>query len=147
MKFTDLTVEKLKERFDQHIQAILEVLQPYKEKHPRAEITISELDVLTIRVRIIDPDFENMNWFERDAEVWPLLRKLHDEIYLNLSMVLLLSPSEVETSRANNEFENPVMDESLYDFAKIFDVIIPEHAKPFFASAWGLQDQFAIETG
>ena len=135
MKFQELTTEELKVLFDNQVQTILYILQPYKDKHPNGQITISEVNVLSIRIRVIDPDFEHMTVLEREDEIWPLLKKLHDEIYLNLSMVLLLSPKEAETSWANFEFENPIMDDSLQEASKLFDVTFPKHEDAFFAFA------------
>ena len=44
---------------------------------------------LSIRLRIIDPDFQGMDRIECEPAVWKLLRKLPEEVFVNITMLLL----------------------------------------------------------
>jgi hypothetical protein len=65
----------------------------------------------SIRVRVIDPRFEGLEFDERDAMVEPLLKQLPEEIQADIMNLLTLAPSELKRpSRkafANEEFEDP----------------------------------------
>jgi len=93
---------------DVEVQQILDVLAEYRHTHPKAQIDARRRNPVSIRIRIIDPDFRGLNWVEREPEVWKLLKKLPEEVFVNITMLLLLTPEETETSFANMEFENPI---------------------------------------
>ena len=65
----------------------------------------------SIRVRVIDPRFEGLEFDERDAMVEPLLKQLPEEIQADIMNLLTLAPSEKKAfsrkSLVNLEFENP----------------------------------------
>ena len=49
-----------------------------------------------------------MSWVDREPEVWKLLEKLPEDVFANITMLLLLTPEETKNSFANMEFENPI---------------------------------------
>ena len=65
----------------------------------------------SIRIRVIDPRFEGLEFDERDAMVEPLLKQLPEEIQADIMTLLTLSPSERKKlsrkSLVNLEFEDP----------------------------------------
>ena len=63
---------------------------------------------VSIRLRIIDPDFQGMDRIAREPEIWQLLKKLPEEVFVNITMLLLLTPEEVEHSLASQEFDHPI---------------------------------------
>ena len=63
---------------------------------------------MSIRLRIIDPDFQGMDRIEREPEIWELLRKLPEEVAVNITMLLLLTPEEAEHSLASQECDYPI---------------------------------------
>ena len=66
----------------------------------------------SIRVRVIDPQFEGKTTEERDSMVEPLLKQLPEETQADIINLLTLSPSEMTStihrkSLLNAEFDDP----------------------------------------
>jgi len=96
------------EKPDAQVQQILGVLAEYRSTHPHAQLEARRRNPVSIRIRIIDPDFQGMNRVAREPEIWKLLKKLPEDVFANITMLLLLSPDETENSLANFEFEHPI---------------------------------------
>jgi hypothetical protein len=62
---------------------------------------------VSIRARVIDPNFAGKSLDERDEIVKPLLAGLPSQVGDNITVLLLLSPDEVQDSLMNQEFEDP----------------------------------------
>jgi stress-induced morphogen len=61
-----------------------------------------------IRVRVVSHRFGGMSRGQRADIVYPILRQnLPEDTWLDITMVLLLAPDEVEESLGNREFEYP----------------------------------------
>lgn len=88
-------------------QRVAEVLEQYKAAHPRAEVDVRVHEDWAIRIRIVAPDFIGQDLVERENEVWKLLEQLPDEVFCDITMLLLLTPKEAQKSIANMEFEDP----------------------------------------
>ena len=80
----------------------------YERTHPQAQIQGRRHNPVSIRLRIIDPDFQTLDRIEREPEIWQLLRKLPEEVFVNITMLLLLTPEEAEHSLASQEFDHPI---------------------------------------
>src|SRR5579884_1085675 len=80
----------------------------YGAEHPRALVRVKRQNSVSIRIRIIDPDFEGIDRFERDKVIWPVLRQLPESVFSQITMLLLLTPEESKSSLANFEFEHPL---------------------------------------
>ena len=93
---------------DTQVQPVLDALAKYKDSHPNARIDVHRQNSMSIRVRIIDPEFAGMDRVDREPPIWRLLKTLPEGIFANLTMLLLLTPEEAEASLANLEFENPI---------------------------------------
>jgi hypothetical protein len=93
---------------DAEVSQVLDVLSSYEQAHPRAMIEGRRQNPVAIRVRIIDPDFEGIDLVDREDEIWPLLQKLPEEVFANLTMLLLLTPEESTHSFASMEFDDPI---------------------------------------
>jgi stress-induced morphogen len=96
------------EKHDVGVQQLNTILAEYQHKHKKAEIDVRRRHEVSIHIRIIDPDFRGLDWIDREPEVWKLLKLLPDEIYADITVLLLLTPEEAPTSLANMEFENPL---------------------------------------
>lgn len=103
-----MTQSDRSEKSDAEVQHIVDVLTEYQRAHPKAQIDVHRRNPVSIRIRIIDPDFQGLSWMDREPEVWSLLKRLPEEVFVNLTMLLLLTPEEVPSSLANMEFEHPV---------------------------------------
>ena len=93
---------------DGQVQQILDLLTVYERTHPQAQIEGRRHNPVSIRLRIIDPDFQGMDRIEREPAVWKLLRQLPEEVFVNITMLLLLTPEETEHSLASQEFDHPI---------------------------------------
>jgi stress-induced morphogen len=92
---------------DPQVQQVLEVFEEYERAHPNAQIEARRHSRFSIHIRIIDPDFEGMNRVEREPEIWSLLERLPEEVFLNLTVLILLTPAEAPNSVASFAFDHP----------------------------------------
>jgi len=93
---------------DEVIDKIVEALRAYETDHPRARIDLYRQNNVSVRVRIIDPDFAGQGKPQRSQHAWKYLGKLTDEVQSDISTVLLLTPDETKMSFANFEFDDPI---------------------------------------
>ena len=93
---------------DAQVQQVLDTLAEFKDSHPKAQIDARRQNSASIRVRIIDPDFEGMDWVDREPAVWKMLKTLPEDIFTNITMLLLITPDEADSSLANIEFNDPI---------------------------------------
>ncbi|MGL4421482.1 MAG: hypothetical protein ACRCZF_12505 [Gemmataceae bacterium] len=93
---------------DAVVQAIIHALQQYEQDHQEAQIDLYRQNPVSVRLRIIDPDFGSLGKAQRSQRAWTYLKKLPEEIASDISTVLLLTPDEMKLSFANFEFEDPV---------------------------------------
>jgi stress-induced morphogen len=95
-------------RPDKILKQIVEALKRYEAAHPRAEVEAYRQNSVSVRIRIIDPDFEGMSRAAREDLLWPLLEQLPEEVMADVSLLLLLTPKEAKRSFASLEFDDPV---------------------------------------
>lgn len=79
------------------------------EQYPTTEAY--RFNSASIRIRIVDERFEGMPTIEREDMVWPLLDTLPKKSKADVSLLLLLAPSELKGinrhTLVNQEFEYP----------------------------------------
>lgn len=95
-------------RPDQPLKAIIEALKKYDAVHPHAQIEVYRQNSVSVRIRVIDPDFHGKSRAQREDELWGTLQELPEEITAEISMLLLLTPAEAKKSFASLEFDHPV---------------------------------------
>ncbi|SRR5579871_5855777 len=101
-------MEATNKKKDRAVQQILDVLETrYKPQHPKAHIESYRYNPTSIRVRIIDPDFEKKDWIEREEMVWPVLESLPKKIQRDIMILLLITPKERKMSFGSMEFDAP----------------------------------------
>lgn len=94
---------------DQAVKQIRELLQrTYLVQHPKAKIDVKRRGKWVVLVRIIDPIFASMDLSERNDSVSPVLEELPDQVFTQVSSLLLLAPKEVKASFGNMDFEDPL---------------------------------------
>lgn len=93
---------------DAVIEKISETLRAYETDHPLAEIALYRQNSVSVRVRIIDPDFRGQDRVERSEIAWEYLDRLPDEAHADISTLILLTPEETATSFSNMNFEDPI---------------------------------------
>jgi stress-induced morphogen len=79
----------------------------YRKDHPDAVIDVYKRNKYSIRIRIIDPSFAGKDDVAREEEVLSILKKLPNETFTNITMLLLLTPGETRDSFGNVDFEHP----------------------------------------
>src|SRR4051794_9391736 len=93
---------------DEYLDAVMNALAKYEAQHPRAEIEGYRQNSVSLRLRIIDPDFAGMSKTDRHDELWRVLDELPEETQSQISTILLLSPDERAVSFASSEFDHPI---------------------------------------
>lgn len=93
---------------DPILEAIVSVLDSYEKDHPNARITVYRHNPVSVRVRVIDPDFSGVSRVDRNDRMWDYLDRLADDEQADVNVLLLLAPDEVEKSFGNMEFEDPI---------------------------------------
>ena len=94
-------------RTDSTPEQIRTVLEEYQRGHPSAEISLYRQNGVSVRIKIVDPEFEGVSKSARHASAWGFLERLPDEIQSDISMLVLLAPGQENQSLANIEFEDP----------------------------------------
>ncbi len=102
-----MAVKLRTKRPDPILKQIVAALKEYNATHPRAEIEAYRQNSVSVRIRVIDPDFQGKSRVQRDDEVWVYLNKLQEETVQEVSLLLLFTPDETAKSWANMEFDNP----------------------------------------
>ena len=92
---------------DEVINQIIKALRGYEDDHVQAQIHLYRQNAVSVRVRIIDPDFAGQGKPQRSQQAWRYLGQLPDEVQGDISTVLLLTPDETKKSFANLEFDDP----------------------------------------
>ena len=93
---------------DPVMEGIAGAIRTYTDAHPAAVADIYRYSNVSVRVRVVDPDFCGKSRSERHRIVWPLLYALDGEILADLAILLLLTPDEKASSIGNIDFENPI---------------------------------------
>jgi len=96
---------------DADVQAVADIIEPYQKTHPKAEVVVYRQNPASIRIRIVDPDFKRLDRVQRDDIVWKFIEELPWDVRSQITMILLLTPDELEQSMANHIFDNPVVKE------------------------------------
>jgi stress-induced morphogen len=94
---------------DEIVEQIAGALTKYEAEHPGAKIDVYRQNSVSVRVRIIDSQFEGMTRIQRSDAAWKFLATIPEDSQSDISTVLLLTPDELQTSFANLEFEDPVV--------------------------------------
>jgi hypothetical protein len=95
-------------RPDQVQRQIIKALEQYAEGHPKAEIEAYRHNSVSVRIRIIDPNFERQSRAQREDDLWAILDELPEDVVAEISLLLLLTPAEAKKSFASMEFDDPI---------------------------------------
>jgi hypothetical protein len=95
-------------RPDATLRQIVNVLGEYEKNHPKAEIEAYRQNSVSVRIRILNPEFAGKSRAQREEEIWSILNKLPEETLAEISLLLLLTPSEAKNSFASIEFDDPI---------------------------------------
>jgi stress-induced morphogen len=101
-------IRRIRGQNSHQLDEFMRALEPYESEHPRAEIEAYLQNSVSIRIRIVDPDFSGLSKIQRHELVWKQFEALPEETLSYLSTLLLLTPDERTTSFASVEFDDPV---------------------------------------
>ena len=93
---------------DGDLERLTQALAGYEAEHPRARIKVYRQNSVSLRARIIDPDFTGIDRGQRHEAIWRLIEGLPEETQSQLSILLLLTPEEAKRSFANVDFDHPI---------------------------------------
>ena len=93
---------------DQILREIAGILNEYDKNHPKAKIELYRQNSVSVRIRILSPEFAGRSRAQREEEVWAILNKLPEETLAEISLLLLLTPNEAKNSFASLEFDDPI---------------------------------------
>src|SRR6476660_849552 len=99
--WNSMAVEIMRGKADPILEEIATVLQSFQKDHPKAKLAIYRQNPASVRVRIIDPVFSKMSRAERNDYGWNYLDRLSEDAQADISLLLLLTPSEVKKDFAN----------------------------------------------
>jgi hypothetical protein len=88
--------------------ALKDRLEGYEKDHPGARAELYRQNPASIRLRVIDDRFAEVPRFSRDRRLQKYLKNLDEEVQEQITMLLLLPTSELQSSMANMEFEDPI---------------------------------------
>jgi hypothetical protein len=86
---------------------LVKIARALARNFPPEAIKIYRYNSASIRVRVIDERFLGRSIVDRENEVLPLIRQLPEDIQAQITVLLLLAPSETAESFMNVEFEDP----------------------------------------
>jgi len=103
-----MSVKLRVKRPDPVLRQIASALNDYQAKHPLAEIEAYRQNSVSVRIRIINPEFRDKSRGDREDTVWAHLNALPEEVASEISLLLLLTEEEARRSLANADFDDPI---------------------------------------
>ncbi len=103
-----MTIKLRTKRPDPVVRQIVDALKPYEAQHPRAEIEVYRQNSVSVRIRIIDPDFAGKSRVAREEEIWAAFNSLPENVVSEVTLLLLLTEKEAKDSFASFDFDNPL---------------------------------------
>jgi hypothetical protein len=103
-----MTIKLRVKRPDPALRRIVNALREYDDAHPQAEIEAYRQNSVSVRIRILNPEFAGRSRAQREEEVWAVLNKLPEETLAEISLLLLLTPDEAKNSFASSDFDDPI---------------------------------------
>ena len=96
-----MSIATLPSNTDPAVTRVAGALADYQKEHPQASIDIRRSSSASIHVRVVDPAFAGQDRVSREDRVWPLLERLPDDVFTQITVLLLLTPDDCGKSHAN----------------------------------------------
>lgn len=95
---------------DAAVKAIKNILDLYEQENPGAAAELYRQNTASIRIRIVDERFRRMSKPARHDRVFDFIAEhvADDDLIQEISVLLLLAPSEQPASLMNMEFDDPI---------------------------------------
>src|SRR5262249_30097886 len=102
----ELTVAGWRDKRTEETKGIVRLLEQHFRAHPkRYPAAADRYNPASNLVRDLDEALRGQTGPEREKMVLPFLQQLPDDTYLDITLLLLLTPEEVKDSLMNLEFE------------------------------------------
>lgn len=111
MRECSMEIKLRTKRPDRVLKDIVKALEKFASRHPNAEIEAYRQNSASVRIRVINPEFNGLTRAVREEELWDSLNELPDETVAEISLLLLLTPAEAQKSFASLEFDDPIPSE------------------------------------
>lgn len=92
----------IREKNDECVEAVALALAKYEEQHPNADVVVYRQNSVSVRARVIDPDFRGTSKADRHDVVWSFLTDLPEDQQSQISVLLLLAPDEAPSSSSSS---------------------------------------------
>ena len=92
---------------DDELKQVQERLEAYERDYPGSRAMLYRQSSASIRIRIIDERFAGLHKHERHDTAWKYVEPLPIEVLEQITLLLLLAPSELGKSITNYEFDHP----------------------------------------
>ena len=94
---------------DNTVLRIRDALNDYERHHPGAVASVYRQNSASIRIRIVDERFSGQSKGQRHDDAWRFIAdQLDSDTSEEVSMLILLAPSEQRSSFINTEFDDPL---------------------------------------
>lgn len=90
---------------DPVLDVLMDVLRRYQADHPDARIDLYRSNPVSIRIRVIDPDFAGQSRVDRSNQVWSYFDQVDEETQQDISSLVTITPEEMESSPSSLLFE------------------------------------------
>lgn len=92
---------------DLALDQLTAALAGYGQAHPHARVEAYRYSPYSLRVRVISPDFDGVDLFDRYDAVWDHLDALPADVTGAITLAVIETPEEAARSRASWLFDNP----------------------------------------
>lgn len=104
-----MTMQVVRGRTDAVIESIESALNAFQITHPQARIELYRQNSVSVRVRIVEESFRGLSRSQREDTVWEHLNALEREAQNEISMLILVTPDELDDPFAfsSHDFDAP----------------------------------------
>ena len=104
-----MTMQVVRGRADAVIERIESALSAFQAAYPRAKIELYRQNSVSVRVRIVNESFRGLSRSQREDLVWEHLNALDGGAQNEISMLILVTPDELDDPFAfsSHEFDSP----------------------------------------
>src|SRR5947209_4911317 len=71
---------------DRRLKRIVKELERYQADHPQAEIEAYRQNSVSVRIRVLSPEFKGLSRAEREDALWKFLDELPEEVSAEISV-------------------------------------------------------------
>jgi stress-induced morphogen len=94
---------------DKAVRQMKAVLDEFERDHKGAKASLYRQNGGSVRIRVVDKAFSRLSKGDRHDLVWGYLAdRLPEDVLQEISVLLLLAPTERKSSFMNLEFDDPI---------------------------------------